>query len=94
MNDTLYFGTSKPGAAVSVAEWSDFLWSVVTPRFPQGFTAWQAYGQWKADKGEIRREVSYVVSIVHSHDTSCSVEHGDKRGNRIECRGNKASLNG
>ena len=65
MNDLLYFGTTTPGGTVSLNEWSDFLWSVVTPRFPKGFTAWQAYGQWKPDKGEIQREVSYVVSIVH-----------------------------
>jgi hypothetical protein len=66
VNDLLYFGTAKPGGTVSLNEWSDFLWTVVTPRFPKGFTAWQAYGQWKPDKGEIQRETSYVVNIVHS----------------------------
>lgn len=65
MSDVLYFGTAKPGGTVSLAEWSDFLWTAVTPRFPNGFTAWQAYGQWKPDKGETQREASYVVSIVH-----------------------------
>ncbi|HEY2628709.1 MAG TPA: DUF3574 domain-containing protein, partial [Usitatibacter sp.] len=65
VSDLLYFGTTKPGGTVSLNEWSDFLWTVVTPRFPNGFTAWQAYGQWKPDKGEIQRETSYVVSIVH-----------------------------
>lgn len=66
MSDLLYFGTAKAGGTVSLNEWSDFLWTVVTPRFPKGFTAWQAYGQWKPDKGEIQREMSYVVSIVHA----------------------------
>jgi hypothetical protein len=70
VSDLLYFGTSKPGGAVTLKEWSDFLWEVVTPRFPQGFTAWQAYGQWKPEKGEIQREVSYVVSIVHADGES------------------------
>lgn len=65
ISDLLYFGTAKPGGSVSLKEWSDFLWSVVTPRFPEGFTAWQAYGQWKPGKGEVQREVSYVVSIAH-----------------------------
>jgi hypothetical protein len=65
ISDLLYFGTSKPGGSVTLKEWSDFLWGVVTPRFPKGFTAWQAYGQWKPEKGETQREVSYVVSIVH-----------------------------
>ena len=65
VNDLLYFGTTKPGGAVSLKEWSDFLWDDVTPKFPDGFTAWQAYGQWRPDKGEVQRELSYVVSIVH-----------------------------
>jgi Protein of unknown function (DUF3574) len=65
VSDLLYFGTTKPGGTVSLNEWSDFLWLVVTPRFPAGFTTWQAYGQWKPAKGEIQREMSYVVSIVH-----------------------------
>ncbi len=65
VSDLLYFGTTKPDGTVSLKEWSDFLWEVVTPRFPKGFTAWQAYGQWKTDKGTIQRETSYVVSIVH-----------------------------
>lgn len=65
ISDLLYFGTSKAGGSVSLKDWSDFLWDVVTPRFPKGFTAWQAYGQWKPERGEIQREVSYVVSIAH-----------------------------
>ncbi|HUL55493.1 MAG TPA: DUF3574 domain-containing protein [Usitatibacter sp.] len=70
VSDLLYFGTSKPGGTVSLKEWSDFLWEVVTPRFPNGFTAWQAYGQWKPDEGEVQREVSYVLSIVHGDGES------------------------
>jgi hypothetical protein len=65
VSELLYFGTTKPDGTVTLKEWSDFLWDVVTPRFPDGFTAWQGYGQWKSNKGEIQREVSYVVSIVH-----------------------------
>jgi len=65
VSELLYFGTAKPGGSVSLKEWSDFLWEVVTPRFPRGFTAWQAYGQWKPDKGDVQREVSYVLNIVH-----------------------------
>ncbi|MFZ3321440.1 MAG: DUF3574 domain-containing protein [Usitatibacter sp.] len=65
ISDLLYFGTSKPGGSVSQKDWSDFLLDVVTPRFPKGFTAWQAQGQWKPERGETQREVSYVVSIAH-----------------------------
>ncbi len=65
VSDLLYFGTAKPGGVVSPQEWSEFLRDVVTPAFPDGFTAWPAYGQWKSAKGDIQREASYVVSIVH-----------------------------
>jgi hypothetical protein len=68
VSDLLYFGTSKPGGVVSLQEWSEFLRDVVTPAFPGGFTAWPAHGQWKSGKGEIQREGSYIVSIVHPED--------------------------
>lgn len=68
MSDVLYFGTARPGGVVSAAEWSDFLRDEITPRFPQGFTAWDAAGQWKAARGTIEREGSHVVSVVHPAD--------------------------
>jgi hypothetical protein len=63
--DLLYFGTAKPGGTVSPEEWSLFLRDVVTPRFPEGLTAWPAAGQWKNSNGAIDREASYVLSLVH-----------------------------
>lgn len=65
VDELLYFGTAKPGSAVTTAEWSDFLRGVVTPRFPEGFTVWQASGQWKSVDGMIARETSYVLNLVH-----------------------------
>jgi len=66
--DTLYFGTAYPGGEVSPGEWSDFLATVVTPRFPQGLTAWSAAGQWRGADGRIVHEPSHVVSLVHARD--------------------------
>ena len=44
----LFFGRDRGGRlAVSDAEWSDFLASVVTPRFPDGLTVFDGYGQWR-----------------------------------------------
>jgi hypothetical protein len=65
VSDVLYFGTARPGGVVSAAEWSAFLREEVTPRFPSGFTAWDAAGQWQSARGSIDREDSRVVSIVH-----------------------------
>jgi hypothetical protein len=50
---------------VSVEEWSAFLGGVVTPRFPQGLSAWQVAGQWKSADGALMRENSFVLNVVH-----------------------------
>jgi hypothetical protein len=65
ISDTLYFGTAYPGGEVSAAEWSGFVADVVTPRFPDGFTAWSATGQWRGADGRIVREPSHVLSVIH-----------------------------
>lgn len=66
--DTLYFGTAMPQGRVSAADWADFLRRAVTPRFPQGLSAWSASGQWQGVDGRIVREASYVLSLVHPDD--------------------------
>jgi hypothetical protein len=63
--ETLYFGTQKPDHTfVTDIEWTRFLEEVVTPRFPAGFTTWEANGQWRDQKGEIERERTHIVQIV------------------------------
>jgi hypothetical protein len=65
VSDLLYFGTAKPGRFVTTEEWSEFLRSVVTPKFPEGVTAWQAAGQWQSANGVITNEASHVLNLVH-----------------------------
>ncbi|MBV9833354.1 MAG: DUF3574 domain-containing protein, partial [Alphaproteobacteria bacterium] len=44
----LYFGRNIPGGGeVSDAQWRQFLDEVVTPRFPDGLSVLDVYGQWK-----------------------------------------------
>jgi hypothetical protein len=46
----LYFGlgpADNPNQGVSEAEWRDFLDKEVTPRFPDGLSVLEAYGQWQ-----------------------------------------------
>lgn len=66
---TLYFGMALgEGGKVSDEEWSDFLTRVVTPRFPDGFTVIDAYGQWRdpADaNAPIVREATKILVVVH-----------------------------
>ncbi|MCK9688772.1 DUF3574 domain-containing protein [Scleromatobacter humisilvae] len=68
--ELLYFGTAGPRGTVSPEDWRDFVDEVVTPRFPDGLTAWPANGQWKPAGGAAVREASWVLSIVHRPDAA------------------------
>jgi hypothetical protein len=43
----MFFGRSVPHRhPVTAGEWNEFLKQTVTPLFPNGFTVYDAYGQW------------------------------------------------
>lgn len=63
--EAMYFGAAKPGGRVTPEEWREFVHRVVTPRFPQGLTSWEASGQWQGATGVIEREASQVLHLVH-----------------------------
>ena len=67
---TLYFGLSRPKGSVSELEWQIFLRDEVTRRFPDGLTVWQAEGQWLNPAGNIDREQSKVLLLVHADTLS------------------------
>ena len=62
----LFFGAGK----VSDAQWKQFLAREVTPRFTDGLTAVDGYGQWKSPNGAIAKERSRVLILVHSEDAT------------------------
>ncbi len=63
----LYFGRSKPdGTSVSDEEWDKFLAEIVTPRFPDGFTVLEGYGQFRDTSGKIVKERSLVLVLFYS----------------------------
>ncbi len=68
ITETLYFGTDTPSGTVSAREWTDFVDSVVTPRFPRGLTQWTADGQWRSAAGPIIQEGSHVLTLIHPQD--------------------------
>jgi uncharacterized protein DUF3574 len=71
VSEMLYFGMAKPtGGTVSQEEWSDFLRTTVTPRFPAGLTVWPAAGQWRGNDGQIVREDSWVLTLLHAADAA------------------------
>ncbi|MEQ1513263.1 MAG: DUF3574 domain-containing protein [Lysobacteraceae bacterium] len=67
---TLYFGTGKATGAVTNEEWLGFLADSVTPRFPQGLTVTDASGQWRSADGQIVREASHALTLVHPDDAA------------------------
>jgi hypothetical protein len=67
-SELLYFGSAMPQGVVSAEAWRDFVDDVVTPRFPDGLTAWPAAGQWRPAGGAVVREASTVLNIVHAAD--------------------------
>jgi len=62
----MFFGQSVEGHAnIAPAAWQRFLREDVTSRFPDGFTVFDAYGQWRDPKtSRIGREHSKVVEIA------------------------------
>lgn len=61
----IYFGqTEGDGKPVPPSAWEDFVAATVTPRFPEGFTVYDASGQWRDLKtGAIDREPSKIVEV-------------------------------
>jgi len=69
VRDVVYFGRNRPdGGTVSDAEWEAYLDSVVTPRFPAGFTVVEAEGHWRGENGVVERERTEVLTLLHSGD--------------------------
>jgi len=62
----LFFGLSVPHRGpVTAEEWNSFLRQTVTPRFPEGFTVYDAYGQsWNPVTRSVGREKTKVVLIA------------------------------
>ncbi len=71
----LYFGQTVMGRPIPAKEWASFLADVVTPDFPDGLTAYDAYGQWR-DPGTkaIEHQKSKMVQIA-TPDTPEARQH-------------------
>jgi hypothetical protein len=66
----MLFGTSRAqGGAVTEEEWSAFLDTEVTPRFPAGLTVLNGPGQWRGSDGKLTKEQSKILVIWHEPST-------------------------
>ena len=74
----LYFGlgpADHPEKGISEAQWRDFLDKEVTPRFPEGLSVVDVYGQWLGQKGPAPERLRSKLLIVDYLD---SPENRDK----------------
>ncbi|HEY7479415.1 MAG TPA: DUF3574 domain-containing protein [Gemmatimonadales bacterium] len=70
VRDVLYFGRNTPGGhELSDSAWQQFVDQVLTPRFPAGLTIWDAAGQWRGASGQVERERSKVLTLLHAGDS-------------------------
>ncbi len=64
--DELYFGMSKPGRGmISEAQWEQFLNSEITPRFRDGLTVLEGYGQYLNSRGILAKEKTKLVILIY-----------------------------
>ena len=68
----LYFGVGTEGDAessITEAQWRAFLDKEVTPRFPDGLTVFDAYGQWLFRGNEGPERLNSKVLVILHEDT-------------------------
>ena len=67
----LIFGLQKPnGDTVASTEWKDFLDREITPRFKDGLSVIDAYGQYLGATGRMYKEPSRIVVLLHQASDS------------------------
>jgi hypothetical protein len=66
--DSLYFGGASPYRLVTPEQWKEFVDRVVTLRFPQGLTEWEASGQYRTAAGVIQHEPAWILQLIHADD--------------------------
>lgn len=67
VQEELYFGLSKPSGVVSETEWQQFLNAVMTPRFREGLTVKDAYGQYMNKSGKLSQEKTKLVILIYEN---------------------------
>lgn len=66
----LVFGLAGRQGRVSSRAWAAFMEREVTPRFPDGLTVFDGYGQWRNKRGTISKESSRLLLIWYERDAT------------------------
>ncbi|WP_193352518.1 DUF3574 domain-containing protein [Corallococcus coralloides] len=71
----LYFGRNRVNnEPVSEAEFQAFVDTVVTPRFQDGLTVYDANGQYQLESGELVHEQSKIIVLLHDGSAARSAD--------------------
>jgi Protein of unknown function (DUF3574) len=69
--DELYFGLSEPGGKIiSELEWQKFVNEILTPRFKEGLTVMDAYGQYLNRDGKVTKEKTKLVILIYENSSA------------------------
>ena len=73
VTERLYFGRNI-GDTLGVTDslWSVFVREVVSVRLPAGYTIWPASGSWRDSTGQVKREPSFVLEVIHPSPSAAS----------------------
>ena len=67
----LIIGPQKPNAdTIATVDWKDFLDREISPRFKDGLTVIDAYGQYLGTAGRVYKEPSRIVVLLHQASDS------------------------
>lgn len=69
----LYFGlgdADRTGSGISDATWRDFLDREVTPRFPDGLSVLDVYGQWQGPHEPVPERLRSKLLVIDYPDTA------------------------
>ncbi len=70
--ERVHFGMTYAAGTVGEAEWRAFVARSITPRFPDGLTIYEATAQWRDAKGQITREPTRIVEVMHPEGVAAS----------------------
>lgn len=68
----VHFGTGHEQNRITSPELTAFLDSIVTPRFPEGFTVTESRGQWASKEHGLIKEISFVLDIQCPDSVECT----------------------
>lgn len=86
--------SAEAGRRISEAQWRSFLDREVTPRFPEGLTVVDAYGQWEGAGEKIPERLrSKLLIVVHPNTQEDSARIEAIRSAWKRMTGDKSVLN-